>query len=128
MNTEATIEKAMEDFRFAHNEMMRPQEDVVLLSACYSVKRAIRGFLSAYLSSVNIPVAPADQIETLMKKCADHNIKFSQFNINSLNCKCDDAVCSNQTYCMDMDKLKQCHILLTDLCDFVVPLTRKGQN
>jgi len=122
MNAEQKLEKALDDYCFAHEELMRPEEDVVLLSACYSVKRAIRGFLEGYLDSVHAGFLPGDNLETLMQKCIMKNPDFLRFNVDVLQCKCDSAACSAKSYCMTMDQVKSCMDLMSELCEFILGL------
>lgn len=128
MTTNDRIRKAIEDFRFAQNEMMRPEEDVVLLSACFSMKSSIRGFLEAYLSSVGAPINVEDSLETLLIKCADRNPEFRRYDLAKLQCSCDKGNSTSKTYCMDTARIAECQDMLNKLCDFVVPLARKGNN
>lgn len=125
MNTETTFDKALDDYRFAQEEMMRPEEDVVLLSACYSVKRAIRGFLEGYLTSVSVKTSPTDELESLIQKCVLQNPDFLRFNIDVLQCKCDKGLCAGQSYCMTMEQVRECLKLMTDLCEFVLTFRKR---
>lgn len=124
MKPETTFDQALSDFRCAQEEMMRPEEDVVLLSACYSVKRAIRGFLEGYLNSVSIQSSPKDELETLMNKCVMQNPNFLRFNLDALRCKCDTGMSAGQSYCMTVDQVGQCLKLVTDIHEFVAPKKR----
>lgn len=125
MNPEARIEQAMEDFRFAYNELMRPEEDVVLISACLSLRRSIRGFLQAYLTSVKIKFTPENSLEELMLKCKEYNPEFNRFAMQTLRCRCDDGNCGAQSYCMEMEQVTECQVLLNDISDYVIPEVRK---
>lgn len=122
MKPETTFEQAVNDFRFAQEEMMRPEEDIVLLSACYSVKKAIRGFLEGYLASVSVKTSPTDGLEALMQKCVMQNPDFLRFNLETLRCKGDTGLCAGQSYCMTVDQVEQCLKLVTDMHEFVVPV------
>lgn len=120
MRPETTFDRASFDFQCANEEMMRPQEDVVLLSACYSVKRSIRGFLEGYLTSVSVQTSPQDGLETLMQKCVMQNPDFLRFNLDALRCKCDTGLCAGQSYCMTVDQVGQCLTFVTELREFVL--------
>lgn len=124
MNAEQKLEKALDNYCFAHEEMMRPQEDVVLLSACYSVKRAIRGFLEGYLTVEQVQYHTVDTLEVLMQKCIMKNPDFLRFNVEVLQCKCDTKSCAAKSYCMNMDQVKSCIDLMSELCEFVLSLRK----
>ncbi len=127
MNAHVTLTKALADYQFALNELMRPEEDVVLLSACYSVKNAFRGFLAGYLASRGVKHSPDENIESLMSKCVHEDINFLRFDLDKLNCKCDNGECSTPSYCMTFPQVKECVDLVSELGSFVVTNAEPGQ-
>lgn len=119
MKTTTTFVQAQANHEFAANEMMRPEEDVVLLSVCHSVKKAIRGYLISFLESNKVDFSNNENIESLMSRCLKQDSNFSQFSTDDLNCKCDQGDCIGKTYCLTMEKVKKCMGIVSDLGAFV---------
>lgn len=121
MITDSTYDKAQASYEFALNEMMRPKEDVVLLSACHAVKNAIRGYLIGFLETNKVVFSNDENIESLMSRCLIEDVNFVQFDTKTLKCKCDNGDCIGKSYCLSIDQVKNCLALVSDLGNFVAP-------
>lgn len=120
MKTNSNFIQAQADYEFAANELMRPEEDVVLLSACHSVKKAIRGYLSGFLESEKISYSDSEDIESLMQKCIKKDIDFLRFDMDQLNCKCDSGECTGKSYCLSFEQVNRCIALVSELDNFLL--------
>lgn len=120
MNTESILYKAQTHFNAASAELARPAEDVVLPSACYSIKRSLRSYLEAYLTTYGIRFSAVATLEQLMEKCVRHNPEFVQFDVSGMECKCDHGDACLQTFCMDVSRTKKCEHLLNEVRSFVI--------
>ena len=121
MLTNSTFDRAQASYEFALNELMRPKEDVVLLSACHAVKNAIRGYLIGFLETNKVAFSADENIESLMSRCLMEDVNFIQFDTNTLKCKCDNGDCIGKSYCLSFEQVKKCISLVSDLGNFVAP-------
>ncbi|MCX6312451.1 MAG: hypothetical protein NT084_12540, partial [Bacteroidetes bacterium] len=121
MDSNSKFDQAQANYEFAINELMRPKEDVVLLSACHSVKKSIRGYLTGFLETNKVTFSPEESIESLMSRCLKEDANFVQFDMNTVKCKCDDGDCIGKSYCLSMEQVKNCISIVSDLGNFVAP-------
>jgi hypothetical protein len=119
MDTQKKLELAQGYYQSAENELMRPAEDVVIPSACYSIKCSLRNFFEAYLDEAKIPFSERDSLQTLHEKCAFHDPGFCMFGLNGMQCRCEMEASRSSTYCMDVKRVIRCDQILQDIRDYM---------
>jgi hypothetical protein len=89
----------------ADNELMRPEEDTVLLCGCHSTKNAVTEFLKIFLEENGVDNT-SGSMENLMIRSRHLAPEFCDIDISCFDCKVDyEPGC----YCLDQDKVRECY-------------------
>ncbi len=106
----SSLNLAYRDLQNAESELNRPHEDVVTLSACHSVRNAMRQMLDVYLSAHGIQSSLSPSLNSLVELSAGTNPAFTKIDMGNIECKglnhsdCDGKYClaiENVTCCLN---------------------------
>jgi hypothetical protein len=108
-----SLKIASQQLQNAENELNRPHEDVVTLSACQNVRNSMRDMMRLYLSARSIASDPNSSLSELMGSCIRANRAFIEVDISNIECKglghsqCDGKYClaiENVACCLNAGK------------------------
>jgi hypothetical protein len=88
----------------ADTELLRPEEDSVMLCACYSTKTAARDYLKCFLADKKANHA-SNSLETLLAECRRLEPAFEGIHLSAFNCR-SDKLCDG--YCLDAETVSSC--------------------
>jgi hypothetical protein len=117
-DTRKAVANALRSFRIAENEINRPNEDAVLLCACYTTRISISRFLQSYLQSTS-PGNREDNMHQLLDECIRLDRQFSKIDLSCFNCGETGTECNNQ-YCLSGEKVSECYTRARDVKDLVL--------
>ena len=103
-----SLKKAYKDLFNAENELSRPMEDVVTLSACQSVRNSMKQIMELYLMAHNISFDPNGSLSNLLDKCVAANQAFIGVDITDIECKGDNHKECNGKYCLSVEAVSHC--------------------
>ncbi len=90
----------------AHEELRRPDEDVVALLPCQHIRKAIQLFLSDFLETNGEPAA-GETLEDLFHRCAALDARFHDLDLSVFECR-SDKLDVEKCYCDDALKIREC--------------------
>ncbi len=114
-----SLKKAYKDLFSAENELSRPKEDVVTLSACQSVRNSMKQIMELYLSAHDIPFDPKGSMSGLLDKCVIANQAFVGVNITNIECRSDNHKDCNGKYCLSVEAVTHCLTAANRLKDLI---------
>jgi HEPN domain-containing protein len=77
------IVQAEEMFKHAHEELARPEEDVVPYSVCRNAFKSVNNYLSGYLLKHGIDIHASMSLDDLLNRCREIDSKFNDLNLDS---------------------------------------------
>ena len=111
MKSEAIV-KSLQDAHaallMAENELSRPQEDVVTLSACNTVRNSLREMFENYLDAHGIKTTLNSSLEELKDQCISANILFRNIDLRNVECKGEDHAHCDGKYCLSVTNVSTC--------------------
>jgi hypothetical protein len=86
-NTSVTsiYKKALHELDIVHEELNRPQEDLVMIAACELVKKSIMDFLTAFLTERGVKSIP-DNILEIQTLCTSYDKRFERLDLSPIAC------------------------------------------
>lgn len=100
----------------AHQELYRPEEDVVSFLVCKNSQFAIENFLRGFLTQNNIDTNNYNTIDSLYEQCKLINKKFEEVNLSGFDCS---SVETDSRYCNDTTKVSRCFDIANSLDTFL---------
>jgi HEPN domain-containing protein len=100
----------------AHQELCRPEEDVVSFLVCKNSQFAIENFLKGFLVQNDIDPCNFSTIDSLYEQCKNVNKRFEKINLSKFDCS---PVKSDSRYCNDSTKVSQCFDIANSLKTFL---------
>lgn len=100
------IKKAEENLDSAQDALFKPQEDIVSFVVCKNSQYAILNYLRGFLERKGFETHDHETIRGLFKRCRNIEPRFNQININEIDCRGKEI---DDSYCLNLDKLEQCH-------------------
>lgn len=110
------FEDAIQKLDQAHQELYRPEEDVVSFLVCKNAQFAIENFLRGFLIQNNIDSSKYETIDSLYEQCKLINEKFNEINLSEFDCRSVDAA---SRYCNDTTKVSRCFDIANSLDTFL---------
>ncbi len=92
----------------AKEELCRPHEDVVTLSACQSVRSSMKNMMHLYLLAHAVDNDEKASIEQLMDLCVKANKQFLNVDISNIECKGEGHENCNGKYCLSIENVNCC--------------------
>lgn len=123
MNThqlQQAIHKAEQELQIAQQEMNKPHEDVVTLSACNNLRSSMRHLMIQYLLSKGVQSNEHMSLDQLMDLCIIENENFSRVHISALKCKHLEGAACDAKYCLSVENVDCCMEAATDLKNIVL--------
>ena len=103
-----SLEQANQELSKAEFELNRPHEDVVTLSACQSVRTAMKQMMHLYLTAHGVDNNKGMSLEDLMNSCKRTNDDFSKVNIANIECKGLGHDKCDGKYCLSIENVSCC--------------------
>ena len=114
----SSLDQAIRDLRNAESELNRPHEDVVTLSACRSVRNAMRQMMDVYLAANGIQNSNTS-LSAMVELCAGSNPAFSKIDMGNIECKgLNHADCDGK-YCLAIENVSCCIAAANQVKDIV---------
>lgn len=110
---------AERELSFAQEELRRPSEDVVTLSACQLVRASMKHIMRLYLMAQGVEWNHKMSFDDLMKSCIKTNRSFSKINVSEIECKNADYQHCDHKYCLSVDNVSGCLTAAKELRDIV---------
>jgi len=117
MNT--SLRQAYKELLDAENELNRPLEDVVTLSACQSVRSAMSQMLQTYLAAFGQAPQPLACLSDLMEACKKISRDFEGVYIADIACKDIDHTHCDGKYCLSLEHVSGCIAAANKIKDIV---------
>jgi hypothetical protein len=103
-----SLNEANRELLNAENELSRPHEDVVTLSACQSVRAAMTSMLRTYLSEYALVPSNNPSLNDLIEASKKVNSNFAYIDLRNVECKgVDHAHCGGK-YCLSIENVSSC--------------------
>lgn len=100
------LEQASHLLQTAHEELRRPDEDVVTLLACEHIRRAVYLLLEDFLETWGEP-ATGETMEDMFARCATLDARFQDLDLSVFGCR-SDGLDVEKCYCEDALKIREC--------------------
>lgn len=100
------IKKAEENLDNAQEALFKPQEDIVSFVVCKNSQYAILNYLRGFLERKGFETHDHETIRGLFTRCRNIEPRFNQININEIDCRGKEI---DDSYCLNLNKLEQCH-------------------
>ncbi len=103
-----SLKQAYREYLDAENELKRPHEDVVTLSACQSVRSSMKHIMELYLSAHAIPFDKNPSLSSLLEQCMKTSKEFSIVDFSNIECKGTDHAHCDGKYCLSIENVACC--------------------
>ncbi|MFY0627452.1 MAG: hypothetical protein JXR07_14215 [Reichenbachiella sp.] len=80
--TQSAYEQADQLFDQAHEELSRPEEDVVPYSVCRNAFKSVNKYLTGYLIKNGLDIHASMSLEYLLNACRTIDPKFNNLNLD----------------------------------------------
>jgi hypothetical protein len=111
-----SLRNASSLLRDADRELLRPEEDSVILCACQSTKNAVKGFLKTFLAENQVDNS-SNSLEKLLEECRRLEPAFNNIQLNCFDCKTEEAT---DCYCLDINTVSKCFTEAKSVEEFVL--------
>ena len=110
VSTETTdsLKQAFKELLDAEIELNRPQEDVVTLSACQSVRNSMKHMMRCFLDAHTLPVKENASLTDLRDQCMQINPMFAGIDLRDIECKGIDHAHCDGRYCLAIENVAIC--------------------
>jgi len=105
-----SLKQAFRDLLNAQIELNRPQEDVVTLSACQSVRNSMKQIMQVYLNGHGIPIKENESLADLHDSCLKINSSFAGVDLSNVECKGIGHAHCDGKYCLTIENVNSCII------------------
>ena len=92
----------------AEEELNRPHEDVVTLSACQSVRTSMKLMMRHYLTALGAKHTEGMSMEELLNACIKTNDIFSRIDVSNIECKGIGHDKCEGKYCLSIENVSCC--------------------
>jgi HEPN domain-containing protein len=99
---QTVIDQAEKMFKNAHEELARPEEDVVPYSVCRNAFKSVNNYLSGYLLKHGIDIHASMSLDMLLNHCREIDPKFNELNLDPLYSSSEP-----EDVWMDMETVKE---------------------
>lgn len=103
-----TLKETSDLLRIAEDELQRPNEDAVTLSACHCVRDSASNSLRGYLQSKSIKITETSTLSDLQYQCAKLDAQFKNIDLSCFDCR-HESLGEKDSYCLSVDKVKKCY-------------------
>ena len=103
-----SLKSAERELLDAENELSRPREDVVTLSACHSIRQSMRKMMQIYLVARDIPTNENSSLIELLDACKKTSPKFASVDMSMVECNGIDHINCDGKYCLSMENVSNC--------------------
>jgi len=103
-----SLQSAYQELLNAENELSRPREDVVTLSACHSIRESMRLMMQIYLNVCEVPTKENSSLIELLENCKKINPKFATVDMSHVECNGIDHINCDDKYCLSMENVSNC--------------------
>jgi len=90
------------------NELKRPEEDVMTVAACMTVRTTMRLMMQQYLDAHAVPHPTTASLHDLLEQCTKSNAKFHSVDIRNVECKGENHEHCDDLYCMTINNVDNC--------------------
>jgi hypothetical protein len=103
-----SLKDALDQIRIAEDEMNRPEEDMVILSACMGARKAISGLMSSYLTSIRNNDIGDKNLNDLLSLCKKSDPSFNSIELTGVVCSHMNTHECDGMYCLGEDRVSDC--------------------
>lgn len=116
----ASLKEAFAELRIAEQELSRPSEDAVTLSACLGARQSINSMLKMYLLSQSINHSDGKSLTELMDQCKHIDKDFGKIDLSSILCKGMNQDECDGKYCLSTENVNNCVAVANQLKTLVL--------
>lgn len=102
------LKSAIADLNTAENELKRPNEDVVALSACMCTRQSMKGIMKLYLLAHSLKGSEDLSLKELMVQCIRVDKQFATIDLSRINCKDMSPPVCDEKYCLSLENVSHC--------------------
>ncbi len=102
------LKVACKELIIAENELYRPHEDVVTLSACQVVRNSMKQIMHIYLSAHKVDTKADAGLNELLELCKNVNQAFLTVDMSNIECKGLDHSHCDGKYCLSIENVSCC--------------------
>jgi hypothetical protein len=113
-NAKELFRQAVNRLEVAHEELNRPDDDVMTLSVCYQSRTILADMMGAYLTLQGKDFSNATDLESMRQLSAESDPRFSTLDLQSMVCHPTKLV-GEPCFCMDLGRVRTC-LAMTDQC------------
>ncbi len=114
------VKQTITQLESVEEELNRPLEDVVTLSACYNVRHSMMTMMNLYLQNHSITFQEEKSLEDLLARCIALDNQFAEVDLTKIACKeHENAACTSQ-YCLSTDKVTDCLVAANQIKGLIV--------
>ena len=121
----AKLNKIIADIEAAEEEINRPMEDVVTLSACYKVRNSITEILKLFLDKSSVKYSSSSNLDQLYILCKTTEKEFENIDISKVYCKKENDELCGDKYCLDVNKVAECINVANELKSVILKKIKK---
>lgn len=103
-----SLKEALKELRIAEQQLSRPSEDAVVLSACLGARQSLNNMLRIYLLSQSINHSDGKSVKELLDQCIHIDKDFSNIDLSCILCKDLDEEECNGRYCLSLEMANGC--------------------
>lgn len=112
------ISQGQRNLNLAKNELLKPQQDVLLYSVCKNAQFSIENYLKGFLINHDVLIEHDMSLEDLLEECITIDSRFERVDLNDITCKSHKI---DSRYCTDYETVCKCY----DTADNVDTFFRK---
>lgn len=112
------IAQGKRNLNLAKNELLKPEEDVLLYSVCKNAQFTIENYLKGFLIEKDVFVENDLPLEGLLEECIKIDSRFESIDLADINCRANKI---DSRYCTDYKTVCNCY----DAADNLDTLFRK---
>lgn len=114
------VKQTITQLESVEEELNRPLEDVVTLSACYNVRHSMMTMMNLYLQNHSITFQEEKSLEDLLARCIALDNQFATVDLKKIACKeHENAACTSQ-YCLSTDKVTDCLVAANQIKGLII--------
>jgi hypothetical protein len=117
-NSNQMFQLAADLLEFVHQELNRPEEDVMTTSVCHQTRGIMADMLSSYLLKNGKDFSAATDLETLHAMCCQIDPQFASIKLDGMRCR-PARIIGEKAYCMDIEHVKTCFDIASDVKELV---------
>ena len=103
-----SVQTTLEELKSAEHELNRPKEDVVTLSVCIRIRKALTAMMKLYLMDKGIKYNKNGSLNETLTCCILADKQFENIDLSAINCSNNDESECEGMHCQSTNKVSEC--------------------